>query len=603
MGLRKEKNLAQSLTISAFALFVSGCTVEVSNNSRYGELTAAGRAEASYCSAASYSGNQVTITGQATYHARQLFEDANGNGGLGGLPGAVFPIRQAEVQVIAPNGSIAQCTSTDDAGRFSFLLPQGNGTYKVSVLSRSPQGSNVVKVSVLNRPAENSVYSISGTTTATQSHVMNTIDASADGQVLGGAFNIMDKILDTNNFLRKTAGNCSSQFTGCPDFIVAPKVNAYWMKGFDPSGYTGGRSPLSFYLPGYSRLFILGGLNGDTDSSDTDHFDNSIIIHEYGHFLEDNVFRSNSPGGSHTGDAIIDPRLAWSEGWGNFIQAAVQSSPHYRDTYGNADGMTGFFYNADLENPVSDYPNFVGEGNFREFSVTRFLWDTIDDTPAEARFGFTDDIHDRFIEIWAALNRRSEGFLDPKYAFLNVGEVHLSQEYARLNDPLAQGSDFVNIRGLERHRGDTTDYAQYVDPGTCADFVLTPASVPTDNGSFATSDLFSNNKFYYLKTTTPISGTLTLTYADAGGGLGESDADLYLYNEKARFGNSADWVALSNALPDGNIATPEKETVHLSNLPPGKYLINVYVDTGMGVKDAFTYTLKLNGATLCPAAL
>ena len=40
--------------------------------------------------------------------------------------------------------------------------------------------------------------------------------------------------------------------------------------GFNPNYYFGATGGLSFYLPGYSRLFILGGINGDVNSSDTD---------------------------------------------------------------------------------------------------------------------------------------------------------------------------------------------------------------------------------------------------------------------------------------------------------------------------------------------
>src|SRR6185295_15313242 len=104
----------------------------------------------------------------------------------------------------------------------------------------------------------------------------------------------------------------------------------------------------------------------DTDNSDTDHFDNSVIIHEYGHFLEDNMFNSDSPGGSHNGDKVIDPRLAWSEGWGNFIQGAVRNVARYTDSLGNDDGTTRLIYDADMENAQigNDTPNANGEGNF-----------------------------------------------------------------------------------------------------------------------------------------------------------------------------------------------------------------------------------------------
>jgi hypothetical protein len=584
-----------------------GCTVATTTivvNGR--ELYEAGPSEVASCSAQSFSGATITLSGNATYHARQVFDNGNGDGGLGAAPGAVFPIRFAEVHVLNSGGSVVQCGRTDGVGHYSVVLPKSPAIHTVRVYSRSPVGDPDVQVSVLNRPSQNSVYFISGNVSASADTTLPVIDASVSSpEVMGGAFNIMDQILKANEFLHSVASTCNTQFTGCPAFTVAPKVSVYWSPGFDPSNYAGQNSPISFYLPGYGRLFILGGVNGDTDNHDTDHFDNSIIIHEYGHFLEDNVFRTNSPGGSHDGDAMIDPRLAWSEGWGNFFQAAVQNSPHYYDTYGNVDGMTGFYYNADLETPHvgNDYPEADGEGNFREFSITRFLWDTIDDTPTETRFSATDNIHDRFIEIWAALTRSAHGFMDPNYAFLSVGWVHLAQEYATAHDPLANGSDFSGVRGVERHRGDTGDYAQYLSPGACATFAITPTAIPGDDGSFQMSDLMRNNKFFYLKMASPTSGPLELRYQDADGVGDKADLDLFLYNEKARFGNSDDWVGVSSHIPNQIASMPEYETITLSNLAPGNYLINVHIHTADILGGPVTYTLKLNGSNLCPTAL
>jgi hypothetical protein len=595
------------LLIVSFVVF-SACAKHSSDDDSSAltkEAYQAGPAELATCSAPAVSGTTVTIQGSATFHARQIFDNGNGDSGLGAAPGTAFPIRFAEIQVLRTDGSVAQCAQTDASGHFSFTLVKGNNAYTIAIYSRTPASDTHAHVSVLNRPSQNQLYSVQGAVIAKGDTDIGVLDAPVTGNVLGGAFNIMDQIIRANLFLQTIAGHCSQVFTGCQDFTVAPKVSAFWMKGFDPGSYFGGGIPLSYYLPHEARLFILGGLNGDVDASDTDQFDNSVIVHEYGHFLEDNVFATSSPGGPHDGDAIVDPRLAWSEGWGDFIQAAVLGVPTYQDTYGNANGSTGFYYDADIETPHvgNDYPSSMGEGNFREFSVARFLWDTIDNTPSEARFGFIDNIHDRFIEIWAALNRSQHGFRDPNYGFLNIGLLHTSQIYATANDPLHNGSNFTQIRGLELQKGDNTDYGQSITTGTCAPWSLTPVQVAGDDGSFETSDLFRNNKFYYLKVTVPISGTLDLIYQDADGVGTEADLDLFLYDEEARFANSADIVGASGHDPDGNPATAETESISLSNLPPGKYLVNVHVRTAEVIGGAVNYQLKLNGSSLCPAQL
>jgi hypothetical protein len=106
-----------------------------------------------------------------------------------------------------------------------------------------------------------------------------------------------------------------------------------------------------------------------------------------------------------------------------------------------------------------------------------------------------------------------------------------------------------------------------------------------------------------LKVDQPLSGDLSLEYSDADGVGTEADLDFYLYNEDAEFGNADDMIAMSGHDPDSNPATPETETIHLQNLAPGKYLINVLVHTESRVGGPVNFQIKLNGSNLCPAQL
>ncbi|NJL24635.1 MAG: hypothetical protein HC902_05330 [Calothrix sp. SM1_5_4] len=289
-----------------------------------------GPAETEYCSTSKTFADPITVSGTAVYNRRVIWGNLTA-GGLGSAsttasshPASQNPIRRAEIRVTDPSGAVVQCAETDGSGAFSFTLPRGAVSYTISVNSRSY--NQYLRASVLNAPERNQFYSLKTTCTATGACSVGTLIAGADGELLGGAFNILDQLHHANDYLRSKVSTCNSLYNGCRDVTTTnpvPKVVAYWEKGFNPNSYFGGTSGLSFYLPGYSRLFILGGQDGDVNNSDTDHFDNPVIIHEYGHFLEDVVGRSDSPGGSHNGNKVIDPRLAWSEGWGNFFQATV----------------------------------------------------------------------------------------------------------------------------------------------------------------------------------------------------------------------------------------------------------------------------------------
>jgi len=643
--------MSRALAFAIFSLVLLGaCSPkETSTTAHRGRVspTYQGPSESGYCSTpVAYGGSTVTVEGLAKYIRRETYNNPVGNPtfeGLGSaltthatLPAGLFPIRAAEVRVTDAGGAVVQCGQTHPTtGAFSVVLPAGNTDYTVSVNSRSAQfngGSVYMNASVLNKPEANQFYSLSTTVNAGGGNVnVGTLTATAvtSGAMLGAAFNILDQIFAANEYLRSKVANCSGSYTGCTNVsLTSPvrKVFAYWEKGFNPNDYFGSSSGLSFYLPGFYRLFILGGVQGDIDHADTDHFDNSVILHEYGHFLEDAMFISDSPGGAHNGNKVIDPRLAWSEGWGNFVQAAIltangtmsASAPRYFDSSGNLDGTADLFFEVDLENHVDKdlIVSGAGEGNFREFAVTRFLMDVVDGTNAAdsmARSGnpgltYNDNISDNFSQLWAALTKNSgHGLRQSTLAFRQIGHMLLGQQ------DLPGASNWSSIRTGNYQTGDTTDYAQYVaapvDGGNCAniggsgyDFSIDPEPVPSTT-SLSNSNLFVNNDFYHLKIAAGGSQVIQLRYKEQAGAQA-ADLDLYVYKEDSVFASGADMAGRSFNDPTASLLNEETETVSVS-LAPGNYLINVNAYTGAPYHNAGLtyYSLYLNGVRLCPRSL
>ncbi len=642
-----------------FLLLLSGCgpgkTSRVAGNSRISP-TYLGPSEVTYCSSPiSYSGELVTVTGIAQYTARELFDNGPGPGqnrrGLGHV-GDPRPIRYAEVRVTNAAGEAVQCAETDEEGSFSFTLPQGDASFLLTVNSRAL--NDFVKVSVLRSPETAQLFSLTATVVPSTDQNLGTLIAHGDRDgLLGGAFNIYDQILEANIFLREQVGDCSDTYALCENFTTAPKAEVYWEPGFNPGSYLAPNAgPISFYIPGHGtpglgRLFILGGVNGDVNSTDTDHFDNSVIIHEYGHFLEDVLSRSDSPGGAHNGNSVIDPRLAWSEGFANFFQAAVLGEAAYIDTFGNIDGNTGFIFNVDLEEHPSssgggfDRPLNPGEGIFREMAISRFLWDLVDDTPDETANGATDDIKDGFPELWAAFTRTS-GFAGLGYAFRNMGLLHQVQ----FEMPDRQ-QNWNNLRQMELHvlrehrdelvavdfrQGFRAEYGmELVTDSSCGDlkFAMTLERRHSVNvaWSFGVSHLLLDNDFFHYRH----SGgnlNLRLIYQSQGptisnpknptalqcstsanrtaAGVTEEcrypDLNLFVYGELARFGNANDIVGSNTNNPSYGLT--EAKTLNLTNLPAGDYLINILGYTGnllLGESSPEAlYQLEANGALLCP---
>lgn len=498
------------------------------------------------------------------------------------------PIRYAEIQVTDASGAIVQCAETDSTGSFSFQLPSGGGTYTVAVVSRSNNSSNTGYV--LDTPTNNTPYSITTSVTASSNQTIRLI-ASATGDLKGGAFNILDQIYNSQNYLRTQTANCgtsssSNYFADCDPFVTAPVVYTYWSPGVNPGTYVGTTGGLSFYLNGTNKLYILGGINGDVDNSDMDHFDNSVIIHEYGHFIEDNFGRPDSPGGSHNGNSIIDPRLAWGEGWSNFFQAAVRGDPYYRDTYGhtgctgsNAQGLsgcTGTTFNESLTSATMDVPSIAGEGNFREFSISRTLYTAIVGGPA------------KFSEIWTVLHGPSSGFKSISDRFKSIGRFH------KIEQAISGAALWSTIRSNEFQTGDLSNYATPVKT-TCGSTSITMSGIRktvSDDGSFSKSDQLRNNDFYSY---THPGGALSITLSWSGGS--SIDMDLYLYKEAYTYGSTSSIILKSDTTSK---ATTGTESISAS-VAAGNYMINVMAYTGSLTTGTYntTYTLTINGTAVC----
>jgi Fungalysin metallopeptidase (M36) len=513
------------------------------------------------------------------------------------------PIRYAEIQVTNSQGSVVQCAETDASGAFSFQLPSDGATYTVSVWSRANNSHNTAYI--MNNPTDNVPYKVSKPLTASGTPSVVLL-AKATGDLLGGAFNILDQVYNAQNYLRTQTANCnnpasSNYFFDCDPFVSAPIVNTYWTPGLTPAVYEGGTGGLSFFgtpngYESFRGLYILGGINGDTDNSDMDHFDNSVIVHEYGHFIEYNFGRMDSPGGSHNGNSIVDSRLAWGEGWADFFQGVVLGTGVYRDTYGhvgctgsnsqNLPGCTGIAFNDDLNaNPSScsyptctDIATAVGEGNFREFSVARILYQA-------AKVGGTS----QFSEVWTIVHGPTQGMKAIADRFKGISRFH------KLEQALSGSTLWATLRTTEKQAGDMSGYNTPFVSNTCSSTNQPMAIYWTalDSGSFADSDQFRNNDFIAYNHP---GGSLSIHLSWSG--TGQADLDLYVYGVGYVYGDNSSIVASSNQTVLGTTGSEAISTT----LPAGQYLINVMAYTGSysspGTYNT-TYNLTVNGAPVC----
>jgi hypothetical protein len=530
------------------------------------------------------------------------------------------PIRYAEIAAKSATGEIIQCAETADDGSFGFQLPANSGDYTIEVRARAANSRS--NAYILNDPTNNLQHSVSATVGSTSSTNGVFVRAPVRGTLMGGAFNILDQILNAQEYLRTQTENCDQSaapnfFAGCVPFVSAPLVKVYWTPGLSPAVYVNTTGSISYYVNNRRELFLQGGQNGNVTSSDMDHFDNSVIIHEYGHFIEDVYGKPDSPGGSHNADSIIDPRLAWGEGWANFFQAAVTGDAVYRDTYGTPDctsACAGTYFNESVD-PVGTPPNdapttgALGEGNFREFSVTRMLWDVIKPTGGASRFA----------EIWRAIVVAGSGMKNVDDPFKTVGRLH------QIQTSFAGTGTWSALRLNEEQVPGFSVYAtEFTVGGSCSTspVEMTQARSPGDNGSFATSDQYRNNDFYRFN---HAGGNFTLELFYSKDSSNTADLDLYVYRPRYVFGRASD-ILMSSAFsgegcpasgslsdasngfraqngcppPPAGLSSTYGYEKSTTSLAAGTYMINVQADTTRGAGAPTKYVLKLNGQVICP---
>jgi hypothetical protein len=317
-----------------------------------------------------------TIAGSAFYQKIPVNDS-----GLDITRPVMVPIRSTRVEVVDRSlQSVVAVSETDPNGQFRIPVPF-EPDLTIRVVTRLRSGD----LRVADNTNNNALYSITADVDARQAVGRVTI---ADNSRLSGAFNILEILQRSNDTVRLADVT-----------VIPPPIAVFWStrntsRGGNPAEGLVGTTYFNFTN---NTAFVLGDR-----AVDSDEFDDSVIAHEYAHFLAARFSRDDSPGAAHGVGDMLDPRVAWSEGWANFFSSAVRNDQFFRDSMG-ANGVRILKY--DLEDNVP--PEDVRPGYWSEASVHTLLWDLFDDhadAGDEVQFplptiwnAFTDLRNDRFV--------------------------------------------------------------------------------------------------------------------------------------------------------------------------------------------------------------
>ncbi|MFY0568145.1 hypothetical protein ACN28E_30525 [Archangium lansingense] len=308
-------------------------------------------------------GTPKTLTGQVTYDfVPATYSSLTDSGTLAFNQATKRPVRNAVVQV-RQGSRILATTNTTEQGNYQLTYtPAATGELSLDVLAKtsSPQ------IQVEDNTDSNSIWAMGSSITSTST----TLNVHASHGWTGNAYEASHRVAAPFAIL-------DSMYTAARAFMAVrtvtfPALKVNWSPDNVPQGgdKAAGFISTSHFSPSENEIYILG-----KEGADTDEFDSHVIVHEWGHYFENNLSRSDSPGGPHGRGDILDPRIAFGEGYGNGIAAILLPESLYVDTHWGPDGLTSFGFDAETEPLDTDDPE---PGVFSETSVHRLLYDLYD---------------------------------------------------------------------------------------------------------------------------------------------------------------------------------------------------------------------------------
>jgi hypothetical protein len=481
------------------------------------------------------------LSGQALYQKVEVTDN-----GLDMEQTSLKPIRNARIEVYdAGTQSVISVSDTDNNGEFVVAVPPEATDLVIRAVSRL----RYVDLKVEDNTNGSQFYFISSSDIDMRDRPGKV--PIVDRTRTSGAFNILEQIERANDFVHAA----DSQFLPFPFAIFWSERNQN-----KPGSFKDGFVGTTFFSLTSSTAYILGDRN-----TDSDEYDDSVLIHEYAHMLAAKFSRDDSNGGAHHLGDNLDPRVAWSEGWANFFSGAVRGDSVYRDSSGPGGANVLRF---DLED---NYPPGSWTGYGSETSVQALLWDFLDDKIERG-----DNAQFDFSQIWAAFTDLTSNHFVYLQNFLD----HLLVRNPSASDSVQR---MVQAQAIDFQPG---EIPSVTNPFPSLIAMNSTRSGELDSLSTKRANLAQSSHFFIFTTN---GGPATIQLSVAPGTMGNpnaNDLDLYLFDANGKLITKSDTGQ-----------TTRGELIPSIPLQPGSYVIEVrsYFTSSRGniVFNSGRYILRL----------
>lgn len=453
---------------------------------------------------------KTSVTGVVTYDRVPFIQPRFGGLDYNAIISA--PVRGVTVQALDSNDEVLLSTQTNNEGQYSFSV-DNNTAVKIRViaelLSTQPPEWNM---KVRDNTGGDAIYILEGALVSVGDSGTQNRDLHAQSG-WGGAdyeqarsaapFAILDSIYDA--VMKIVSADAS---------VFLPELDIYWStRNISSRGsFSEGDIGTSFYTSVGPSIYLLGAKDNDTDE-----YDRAVVQHEFGHYVEHQLSRSESIGGSHSQTSALDMRVAFGEAWGNAFAAMVSDDPLYRDSLGE---RQSFGFTVDVEAKSSG----GNQGWFSEASLQTILYDlydTIDDGNDRISLGYKA-IHDVLIDQDYL---GFDGFASI-YSFIH----RLKDRNSNLASEISELVESHEIYGVGLWGMGETNNAG-------SNIVLPIYSALSPNGSVQVCSDNTNQEYNgvenrrFIMVTIPEANTYTFTASRSGGNIPTTNPDLRLFDK------------------------------------------------------------------------
>jgi hypothetical protein len=491
----------------------------------------------------------TNVTGSVNF--TRIPFSANLNLGLNYAASVQRPARGVVVRAVNAGTSTVLATgSTDDTGNYTLAVPN-NTSINIVVVAQMLRDSSQ-PLPRWNFTASDGVGSatysyadgaaFNSTTTPTHDVVIPSGFSStgvATGTRASGPFAILDTVYQARALILTVAPT-----------TTFPALVLDWGTQTDGTFFDGSIT---------QRIALLSDA-----TEDTDEFDQHVIAHEFGHYIEFNFSRADNIGGSHGLGDKLDARVAFGEGFGYAFAAIALNDPVARDSFVDAQcapsNQCSSTFNVET-NPVTNGPG-TPAGNFgcwcSESSVWSILWDLADNVADS-----NDTLALGFQPIWDVLigDEKVTPAFTTIFSFTKALKVARPGDSAAI-DTLLAAQNITSVADAfatgESHTPSGIASATAALPLYTS---ITVGGGPVIAQSAGTADLnynkLGNHRYLRLQHTgTP--ATLTITVATPG-----TDADFLVFRNGV-------FIRAAEGPPAAS------ETTTINNATAGTYLIDVY---------------------------